>query len=685
MLRSALLFPVLFASTLFAQTVESVPFRAVVSSANELQPPADAVSGNVTIWFHLVRDSNGDLTSGSVDASVGYNFSTPSTVTAMHIHRGGPDVNGPIVVPFAVSRTDVTATGSLPAQQTDFPSATVPLDVVKAILQDPGQFYFNIHSTVAPGGVMRGQLQRAQVVVLTGQMIPENETPPHGGQTWSGTAAVMLLVSNDAYEQPTSAYATFNVQYNGFPAGTNFTGLHIHSGASQAPGPITINSGLAGSVPANSSGSGLLRYGKEVDLTAPGAFETVMGLSRNPGRYYINLHTSAAPGGAIRGQLMSTDQMSFQVPMTPEQEVPPSGANATAPSKITLYTSRNPDATAAAGLVVFDLNPRFPAGTQFTGLHIHEAPAGTNAPVVIDSMLQSEPILVGDDGFGNIYRAVSVAGTAGTGVLTSIAATPWKFYENIHTPANPGGAVRGQLSTGATLLPSITFVRTSVPYSIIAAVAPGSQFVITGENLAPVATDLAGFNNLQSWPTTLNGTSVTIGGAAVPLSAVSPTEIRGQVPFSVTLGIQPVVVTTSTGTSKAFMTTVVPAAPAIQLMRSGLAAARDSDGAPITAANPAMPQDVIVVFATGLGQTNPPLQSGAIVPPTVLFSASTLSARIGGINTTVISAVAEPGMPGIYRVRIVVPNGISQSGNAPMLLQIGLVTSNVVALPVVGP
>ena len=240
MLRSALLLPVLFASTLFAQTVDSVPFRAVLSSANELQPRADAVSGNVTLWFHLVLDSNHNLISGSVDASVGYNFSTPSTVTAMHIHKGGPDVNGSIVVPFAVSRTDVNATGTLPVQQTDFPSATVTLETIQDILVNPGQYYFNVHSTAAPGGVMRGQLQRAQVVVLTGQMIPENETPPLGGRPGSGTAAVMLLVTNDTSGQPTSAYATFNVQYSGFPAGTNFTGLHIHSGASQVPGPVTI-------------------------------------------------------------------------------------------------------------------------------------------------------------------------------------------------------------------------------------------------------------------------------------------------------------------------------------------------------------------------------------------------------------------------------------------------------------
>ena len=276
-----------------------------------------------------------------------------------------------------------------------------------------------------------------------------------------------------------------------------------------------------------------------------------MGLSRNPGNYYINAHTSASPGGAIRGQLMSTDQMSFQVPMTPDQEVPPvTGLDATAPSKITIFTSRNPDATVAAGLVVFDVNPRFPAGTQFTGLHIHEAPAGTSGTIVVDSMLQSEPILVGDDGFGNIYRVVSVAGTAGTGTLTSIVSTPWKFYENLHTTVHPGGAVRGQLSTGATQLPAVTSVETSVPYSTITTIAPGSQFVIRGTNLAAVATGLTGFNNLRSWPTSLNGTSVTIGGVAVPLSSVSGTEIRGQVPFNITPGRQPVVVTTATGVSR---------------------------------------------------------------------------------------------------------------------------------------
>ena len=37
-----------------------------------------------------------------------------------------------------------------------------PVDVANQILANPGNFYFNVHSTLNPGGVARGQLVRQQ-------------------------------------------------------------------------------------------------------------------------------------------------------------------------------------------------------------------------------------------------------------------------------------------------------------------------------------------------------------------------------------------------------------------------------------------------------------------------------------------------------------------------------------------
>ena len=125
MSRSPLALSILLATGLLGQTVESIPFRAVLSSGNETQQPASPVTGTATIWLHIVRDATGAVVSGSADAAVNYNFTTASTATAMHIHKGAGFVNGSIVLPFALARTDVNGKGTFPVAQTNFPSSSV--------------------------------------------------------------------------------------------------------------------------------------------------------------------------------------------------------------------------------------------------------------------------------------------------------------------------------------------------------------------------------------------------------------------------------------------------------------------------------------------------------------------------------------------------------------------------------
>ncbi len=686
MLRSVFVLPFLCATGLFAQTtaaittVETIPFRAILSSANESAQPPAAATGAATVWLHLVRDSKNFVVSGSVDATVSYNFPAAGTATAMHIHKGAAGVDGPIVLPFTLARTDVSGAGTFPTAQTNFPSSAVTLDTINGILADPSQFYFNVHSTDAPAGVMRGQLQRAEVIVRLGRMIPENETPPIGGQAWNGVGAFEMLVTRDSSNAVNSAYAIFDVAFQGFPAGTTITGLHVHTGAAQVAGPVTINSGLRDAVAVGTNGSGSLHYETEVNLASAATLDAVNGVIANPSGFYINAHTNAFPGGAIRSQLQTPDRMDFTMFLTPAEENPPiTDFAGLAPSRVTVYTLRNADGTVNAGAVIFDENVQFPAGTTGTATHIHDGVIGVNGPVTIDSRLRNTPVLV-NAGTGNIYRLVTVADTAGLATLNSIVTTPWKQYLNIHTTDHPGGAVRSQLVPNSTTLPAITSVQAAVPFASLTTLAPGSNFVINGTNFAFVGTDLTGFNNPAALPASLNGVSVTVGGASVPLTFVGPNQIGGQIPFNVTPGQQPVVVTTTNGASKSFMVTVASAAPAVQYGPNGVVATRQSDGKAITSANPATAGDVVIVTATGLGQTTPALVTGAAV--TLPYPVNTdVSARIGGVNTTVLYARAMPGTPGLYQVAILVPPSIP-AGNAPMLLQIGLVTSNVVAIPV---
>lgn len=677
----------LFAAGLFGQTpatVESIPFRAILSSGNETSQPANPVSGTATVWLHLVEDrsdpNNIKVLSGSADAVVNYNSTAAITLTAMHIHKGLDFVNGPVVVPFALARTDVNGKGVLPTAQTNFPSSSVSLDTINGILADPSQYYFNVHSTDAPGGVMRGQLQRAETALRIGLMNSLNETPANPGQPWSAAGTVMMLITRDGANNPSSAYAIFDVAYRGFTADDMFSGLHIHAGAALAAGPVVINSGLSGHVAAGADGSGVLHYENEIDLNASGAADAVNGFVSNPGRYYINLHTMANPGGAVRGQMRTTDRIEFQVSPVPGQEVPPVTIAAQAPSVVTVYSVRDAVGAIAAAAVVFDENPQFPAGTQFTGTHIHNGEAGQNGPVTVDSRLRTSPILT-SDGTGNIWRLVTISDTTGLATLNSLIVTPWKHYLNLHTSANPGGAVRAQVVPAATNPPAIGGMVSAVAYSAQSAMAPGSNFVLTGTNLAFAASDVSGFTPLPALPKSLNGVSMTIGGVAAPLASVAPNQITGQVPFEAAPGQRAVIVTNAAGTSAIYTATISPSAPGILYGPQGVVATRLSDGSAVTPSKPAASGETVVVTAIGLGQTNPPLTTGSFVTGNSSVINADIFARIGGVSTQVPSVTALPGTPGQYRVTVVVPQGVA-SGNAPMMLQTGLVTSNVVSIPI---
>jgi hypothetical protein len=170
-----------------------------------------------------------------------------------------------------------------------------------------------------------------------------------------------------------SAEAAFDVNYAGFPEGTNFTGLHIHTGAAGSEWPGDDQLGAAG--PGGRGG----QRGREPPLQRGsehgdcGVGRGLYGLFARPSAYYMNLHTTVNPAGAIRGQMRNTDKSTFQVTMLPGNEVPPVvGLDARAHAEFTLHTLRNNEGHVLAGMTIFDVNYRFPGETQFTGLHIHD-------------------------------------------------------------------------------------------------------------------------------------------------------------------------------------------------------------------------------------------------------------------------------------------------------------------------
>ncbi len=78
-------------------------------------------------------------------------------------------------------------------------------------------------------------------------------------------------------------------------------------------------------------------------------------------------------------------------------------------------------------------NIPLPAGAA--GVHIHEAPAGANGPVVVPLLPPGQPDAATESG----------CVTADRTLIKEIMRDPDEYYVNVHTTQFPAGAIRGQL------------------------------------------------------------------------------------------------------------------------------------------------------------------------------------------------------------------------------------------------
>jgi hypothetical protein len=145
-------------------TTSTVTFQATLLPANETPAITNAentASGNVTITFHVTKDTGGNITATTADFSATIaGLPAGSTVTMAHIHTGAVGVAGPILVNTNTASGDVPLTNG--AGTLTKSTINVPADQATGIIANPAGFYFNIHSALNGAGFMRGQLSVKQ-------------------------------------------------------------------------------------------------------------------------------------------------------------------------------------------------------------------------------------------------------------------------------------------------------------------------------------------------------------------------------------------------------------------------------------------------------------------------------------------------------------------------------------------
>jgi uncharacterized protein (TIGR03437 family) len=186
---------------------------------------------------------------------------------------------------------------------------------------------------------------------------------------------------------------------------------------------------------------------------------------------------------------------------------------------------------------------------------------------------------------------------------------------------------------------------------------PGELVSIYGTNLGPTTPVEVKTGAL---PTTLGGTEVMFNETAVPIRYASKYRLDVQVPYLVGVpGDVWITVKYSGASSTPVSITTQTAKPGLfTLSPSGLGQAQavNADGTANGTNNRAPRGSEVTVYASGLGLTAPPIQAGQVPPskPTPI-AYYTVTATVAGQPATVVDASLVPDKPGVYAVRIVVP------------------------------
>ena len=170
---------------------------------------------------------------------------------------------------------------------------------------------------------------------------------------------------------------------------------------------------------------------------------------------------------------------------------------------------------------------------------------------------------------------------------------------------------------------------------------------------------------------------MTIGGIAAPVLVAFPDHMIVQVPFELSPGGYNAAVTGMSGASNTFVLNVQPIYPSIFFDAVGGVVTKLPNQALIRPDNGAAAGDILIIYLTGMGQTNPPLATGKLPLRDPLSFTGTPQVTIGGKPANVIHSLAVPGFPGLYQIAVVMPAGVA-SGNAALQITLSNNASNTV-------
>ena len=371
-----------------------VPFKASLSGDKIV--PTPVVSSGVGTGVVLLVGSERVV-------SYGLNV-TGLTPTNSHFHGGSATATGGVVK--GITLVDDNAVGEWLGDDTQPLTDLLISDLLL------GNIYMNIHTSANPGGEIRSQMEREDATTFMAFINGGNHTPSISS---TGSGLAFLTLNSGGTE------LTYDITISQITP----SAAHFHNAGAGINGGVvkTLNF-----VDGHASG-----VWSATDGTQP--LTSLLVDELLSGRLYVNVHTTLNPGGEIRGQVRTFS--GFNAQLSGSQSVPAVASLAAGTLTSTFFY------TDSGAVLEYDITVE---GLTITNSHFH---AGTA------------------DGTGGVIKAITFEGNSAHGVWSASDVTQpltddivdmirsGGVYVNIHTAANPGGEIRGQLLPGIMEVPQI--------------------------------------------------------------------------------------------------------------------------------------------------------------------------------------------------------------------------------------
>jgi hypothetical protein len=243
-------------------------WNIVLTGDQEIPSSNRTETGTAHLTLHTDNRLEFEITINGLAAS--------DELTMAHVHTGNPVSNGDVAITVVDGEANVFDRNSA--------SGTIMLTDSQVNVLTGDDIYFNVHSEQVPSGLIRGQMDREIVLASDVFLSSDNEVPPVTGRDATGLALIRLTVDNVLFYK-------LKIE-NDLPTDPITMG-HIHSGPAGQNGEVLQDLQISQSDFDENGETGSMM------VTLNSSISNQIKTTDT----YVNLHSTAAPDGIMRGQI----------------------------------------------------------------------------------------------------------------------------------------------------------------------------------------------------------------------------------------------------------------------------------------------------------------------------------------------------------------------------------------------